>query len=115
MPCNEVLLPDVCFKYAHFPALLLKLVQCYTRYAEWWHFCKQDSDEYLPLQFYQDGEQMQLLSGQADSIDIDCPIRILHGMKDTIVPYSCSTKLLNCLKATDVHLTLVKVQRIHLK
>ena len=71
--------------------------------------CLQGSDEYLPLQFYQDGEQLQLLSGQPESIDITCPIRILHGMRDTIVPYSCSTKLLNCLKSGDVHLTLIKV------
>lgn len=68
----------------------------------------QGSDEYLPLHFYQDGEQLQLLNGQAESIDITCPIRILHGMRDTIVPYSCSTKLLSCLKSADVHLTLIK-------
>ena len=71
--------------------------------------CVQGSDEYLPLHFYQDGEQLQLLNGQAESIDITCPIRILHGMRDTIVPYSCSTKLLSCLKSADVHLTLIKV------
>ena len=73
--------------------------------------CLQGSEEYLPLQFYQDGEQLQLLTGAADSIDINCPIRILHGMRDSIVPYSCSTKLLSCLKAADVHLTLVKVRK----
>ena len=65
--------------------------------------------ESLPLSFFVEGEQMKLLEKGPSSVNVTCPVRIFHGMKDSIVPYSCSTKLLECLASTDVHATLIKV------
>ncbi|MDE2319455.1 MAG: alpha/beta hydrolase [Rhodospirillales bacterium] len=41
-------------------------------------------------------------------IDITCPVRILHGMKDDAVPWRQSLKLLENLASRDVRLTFIK-------
>lgn len=69
----------------------------------------QGEDEYLPMNFYQEGEQLKLLEKGPSTIEIQCPVRMFHGMNDSVVPYSCSTKLLECLASDDVHVTLIKV------
>ena len=69
----------------------------------------QAEGDFLPLQFYEEGQQLRLLEKGGASIDVTCPIRIFHGLQDTVVPSTCSTRLVECLKATDVHLTLIKV------
>lgn len=69
----------------------------------------QEQGEYLPLSFYQEGEQLKLLEKGPSTIEIECPVRIFHGMEDAVVPSTCSTKLLECLKTTDAHATLIKV------
>lgn len=52
-----------------------------------------------------DGEN-HLLGGSP--IPLDVPIRILHGLRDTDVPWERSLELLNLLAGEDVRLTLVK-------
>ncbi len=41
-------------------------------------------------------------------INITCPVRIIHGMKDTSVPYTHAQKVADALESKDVKLTLVK-------
>jgi pimeloyl-ACP methyl ester carboxylesterase len=41
-------------------------------------------------------------------IPIQCPVRLLHGMRDKEVSYHKSFKLLESLQSHDVHLTLIK-------
>lgn len=43
-----------------------------------------------------------------DQINITCPIRILHGMKDASVPWELSLKLVEKLASTDIELIYVK-------
>lgn len=43
-----------------------------------------------------------------DKIQITCPVRILHGMKDDAVPWQLSLKLVENLASTDVRLIYVK-------
>lgn len=43
-----------------------------------------------------------------DKIQITCPVRILHGMKDEAVPWQLSLKLVENLVSTDVRLIYVK-------
>lgn len=43
-----------------------------------------------------------------DQIDITCPIRILHGLKDASVPWDLSLKLTENLASKDVQLIYVK-------
>lgn len=42
------------------------------------------------------------------SVELNVPVRMLHGTNDTDVPYALSIELLNTLTATDTQLTLIK-------
>ncbi len=41
-------------------------------------------------------------------IRLSCPVRLLHGMEDTDVPFDCSLSLVDALESQDVEVTLVK-------
>ena len=41
-------------------------------------------------------------------IPLHCPLRLIHGMKDTEVPVSTSQKLLSCMDTEDVRLIMIK-------
>ena len=43
-----------------------------------------------------------------DVISIHCPIRMIHGLQDTLIPYMNSVKFVNKLASDDVELKLVK-------
>lgn len=55
--------------------------------------------------FYQSGEENLMLDRE---IEIDCPVRLLHGQADADVPWKISLKLADALRSTDVRVTLVK-------
>ncbi|MBF0332516.1 MAG: alpha/beta hydrolase, partial [Alphaproteobacteria bacterium] len=44
----------------------------------------------------------------ADSVNLSCPVRLIHGMRDADVPWRTSERLADQLAAPDVVLTLVK-------
>jgi len=52
----------------------------------------------------EDGRKRQLLDGP---ISLSCPIRILQGYEDNVVPWDYSKRLLDVLTSTDVTYTLV--------
>ncbi len=41
-------------------------------------------------------------------IALDCPVRLLHGMRDASVPWQTSLRLAERLRSRDVTVTLVK-------
>ena len=41
-------------------------------------------------------------------IALDCPVRLLHGLRDTSVPWQTSLRLAERLTSRDVTVTLVK-------
>ncbi len=43
-----------------------------------------------------------------DEIPLDCPVRLIHGMKDPDVPWQTSVRLAEKLRSKDVEMTLVK-------
>jgi pimeloyl-ACP methyl ester carboxylesterase len=43
-----------------------------------------------------------------DAIELDCPVRLLHGMRDTSVPWRTSLALAECLSSRDVVVSLIK-------
>lgn len=51
------------------------------------------------------GRRHLLLGG---AIDLDCPVRLLHGTKDPDVPWETSIRLAERLASTDVAVTLIK-------
>ena len=63
----------------------------------------------LPLSFFQTGKHILLMTGEAKSIPVDCPVRIFHGLRDSVVPPSVSRELTEKLRTDDVHITLIKV------
>lgn len=70
----------------------------------------EDSDYgYGPMpthaKFWRDAEQNRLLEG---TIDLTCPVRLLHGQDDTDVPAETSLRLAEALASDDVQVTLVK-------
>jgi pimeloyl-ACP methyl ester carboxylesterase len=43
-----------------------------------------------------------------DEIPLDCPVRLIHGMRDADVPWQTSVRLAECLRSAHVEITLVK-------
>ena len=59
----------------------------------------------LSQKFFDDGEQRLVLG---DTIAVDVPVRLLHGLKDEEVPWQISLRLLDALKGEDVRVMLLK-------
>jgi len=43
-----------------------------------------------------------------DEIPVDCPVRLLHGLNDDVVPWQTALTIQEKLRGTDVEITLVK-------
>jgi len=56
----------------------------------------------------EDGRKNLVLRGSKGSLDIRCPVRLVHGMADEEVPFSTATRLAACMSTTDVKITLLK-------
>jgi pimeloyl-ACP methyl ester carboxylesterase len=57
----------------------------------------------------EDGRRHLLLGGTTGgAIDLDMPVRLLHGMRDPDVPYRQSLRLAESLASRDVRVTLIK-------
>jgi pimeloyl-ACP methyl ester carboxylesterase len=63
--------------------------------------------EPIPLtqKLLEDGKNHLLLGGK---IAVNCPVRVLHGMRDADVPWKHSVVLADCLESPDVRLIFVK-------
>ncbi|HEX8058287.1 MAG TPA: alpha/beta hydrolase [Novosphingobium sp.] len=55
--------------------------------------------------FWADGQKLLLLG---DEIDLDCPVRLLHGQADPDVPWEVSMRLAAVVRSADVQVTLIK-------
>ena len=54
---------------------------------------------------WQSGQEALLLTGE---IAVQCPVRLVHGDRDDLVPLSVANSLLQRLRSADVQLTIVK-------
>ena len=52
-----------------------------------------------------DGTQHLVLRNE---IPLDCPVRLLHGLEDTSVPWKTALKIQNMVRSKDVEVTLIK-------
>lgn len=59
----------------------------------------------ITMRLIEEGRDHLLLRG---SIDIRCPVRLIHGEEDEDVPWQVSHRLSSALRSEDVTLTLVK-------
>jgi len=57
------------------------------------------------LGFWESGQANLLLDGE---IDLECPVRLLHGQRDDTVPVSIALRLSRALRSADVQTILVK-------
>ena len=64
-----------------------------------------DAPQLTTLAFWQSGEELRLLDG---TIDIDCPVRLIHGDADREVPVAIAIRTLQRLRSADVQLNIVK-------
>jgi pimeloyl-ACP methyl ester carboxylesterase len=55
--------------------------------------------------FWADGQAQRVLGAR---IALDCPVRLLHGQDDDVVPPEISLRLARALRSQDVQVTLVK-------
>lgn len=55
--------------------------------------------------FWESGEALKLLG---ESIAIDCPVRLVHGQRDTDVPLDVAFRTMAALRSSDVQLLVVK-------
>ena len=55
--------------------------------------------------FWESGEGLRLLHAP---IDIDCPVRLLHGLADTDVSWTWSLEVMRLVRSSDVQATFVK-------
>lgn len=53
-------------------------------------------------------EARQHILQENELYPIHCPVCLIHGMKDSDVPYQVSLDLVNKLESNDVHVTLIK-------
>ena len=57
------------------------------------------------LRFWESGERLRLL---ADTIAVDCSVRLVHGDSDEDVPLAVAAKLVRQLRSDDVQLLTIK-------
>ena len=71
------------------------------------HICSPYSEEpYLFTRLLIEDGQRNLVLDRA--INLQCPVRLIHGLKDSSVPWNTSIKLAEALDASDVEVTLMK-------
>jgi len=64
-----------------------------------------DAPYAITLALIEEGDNHMILQG---GIDLDCPVRILHGMKDPDVPWRHALAIAEALSSDDVILSLAK-------
>lgn len=72
-----------------------------------WGFDSGDAAERLGLSrtFWESGQRHLLLDG---GIALDCPVRLIHGERDTDVPLEVAFRLMRALHSADVQLQVIK-------
>lgn len=64
-----------------------------------------EAGQLVTRRFIEDGRRHLLLRS---AITLDCPVRLLHGMQDTDVPWETALRLARALQSPDVQVTLLK-------
>lgn len=72
------------------------------------YFTVPGSDSVIPFPFFEDCKDHLLLDPSGPPIPIECPVRMIHGMADDLVPYQVSLKVAEKIASDDVMVQLVK-------
>lgn len=73
-----------------------------------WIIPTEHSEEPYVLDLKVIKEARQHILKENELYPIHCPVCLIHGMKDSDVPYQVSLDLVNQLESNDVHVTLIK-------
>ena len=68
-------------------------------------FVREDPAHVAVCVRWESGQQLRLLGGE---IAIDCPVRLVHGDRDTDVPSEVARETMARLRSADVQLKLIK-------
>jgi pimeloyl-ACP methyl ester carboxylesterase len=74
-------------------------------FTDWGFSDEEKAARALTRKFWQSGQQMLMLRGE---IIIDCPVRLIHGEKDTDVPLDVAFRTMRALRSADVQLLTIK-------
>jgi pimeloyl-ACP methyl ester carboxylesterase len=78
-------------------------------FTEWGFTAEQaaqlDEDRPLTRGFWESGQRLLLLDNE---IAVDCPVRLLHGERDTEVPLEVAFRTMRALRSADVQLNVLK-------
>jgi pimeloyl-ACP methyl ester carboxylesterase len=67
------------------------------------------NDKYpISRNLIEDGKKNLLLTGGPGSLDITCPVRLIHAIDDEEVPFSLALKLVANVKSSDASVVLLK-------
>ena len=66
----------------------------------------------LKMAFLHEAEQ-HLVLGQPSGIPVVCPVRIMHGLADQLVPHTIPLAVITELQSRNARLLLVKVGLLH--
>ena len=64
-----------------------------------------DDDYVITKALLEDGRKHLVLRSE---VPLDCPVRLIHGLEDTSVPWETALRLQEMLRSTDVEVMLVK-------
>nr|ACO15381.1 Abhydrolase domain-containing protein 10, mitochondrial precursor [Caligus clemensi] len=64
--------------------------------------------QFVDIQSFAEKSKELSVSLQPDSNEINIPVRIVHGMKDDVIPSGSSLELIRSIRGDDIELTLIK-------
>jgi len=64
------------------------------------------SGNFITKKLLQDSKQYNLF--KKDMVDIECPVRMIHGMNDSLIPFRIPIEFAKKLKTSDVKVMLIK-------
>lgn len=72
-----------------------------------WGFASADeaTSRGIGAAFWESGQRLRLLTGE---IAVDCPVRLIHGEKDSDVPLDVAFRTMRALRSADVQLNVIK-------
>ena len=70
-----------------------------------WGFTPEQRPQGISLAFWESAQQLLLLEKE---IALDCPVRLIHGEKDSDVPLDIAFRTMRALRSSDVQLQVIK-------
>jgi len=75
-----------------------------------WGFTEEQASQlgdegHLTRTFWESGQRNLLMKGE---IGVDCPVRLIHGERDTDVPLEIAFRTMRALRSSDVQLNVIK-------